>query len=320
MASRVCQASTCAVALVAILFSAFQSAAADRHLGPITDIATIGGRVFSVSQAGVLAGIGKAQIQILRPPFRVTSIAASKDRLLIAGGIPGVSGIVGVCDLDGNGLKTFNVAKDLIYDVALHSSQGLAALACADGRILTLKFPSLDQGTLVERYHHTAAARAVAFSQKGDHLASGGLDALVMLLPLEGRTKPISLQDHSDKIDCLTFSPDSSLIATGARDGKVRIHNLEGRLVRTYTGITPKNSKSAWGQNTYIRSITWGGPKGSLVAGDAAGVLYQLSTTDNRWKPLEGAKMTPVYSLLFAERGRLLVGTHLLTGRSILEF
>jgi WD40 repeat protein len=309
-----------AAVLIGIGSSPISITAADGHLGPVTDVATLGGRIFSVSQGGVYEGVGTELSQIFRPPFRVMSLAVFGGKLLLGGGEPGVSGVIGVCDLDGRGFRSLPVAKDLVYDVALHSSQNLAAVACADGRILTLKFPSLGKDTLVERYHHTAAARAVAFSTKGDHLASAGLDALVMLLPLDGRTKPIPLQDHSDKIDCLTFSPDSSLIASGSRDGKVRIHNLEGRLVRTYTGITPKNLKSSWGRNTYIRSLTWGGPIGSLVAGDAAGVLYQLSTIDNRWKPLEGTSKNPVYSLQFAATGRLLVGTHLLTGRSILEF
>jgi WD40 repeat protein len=286
----------------------------------VTDVATLGGRIFSVSQGGVYEGVGTELSQIFRPPFRVMSLAVFGGKLLLGGGEPGVSGVIGVCDLDGRGFRSLPVAKDLVYDVALHSSQNLAAVACADGRILTLKFPSLGKDTLVERYHHTAAARAVAFSTKGDHLASAGLDALVMLLPLDGRTKPIPLQDHSDKIDCLTFSPDSSLIASGARDGKVRIHNLEGRLVRTYTGIRSKTSETSWGLNTYIRSLAWGGSDGHLVAGDATGTLYQLSTVDNRWKSLAGTMETPVYSLCFSADSRLLVGDSKLAIREISGF
>ncbi len=307
-------------AFVWLLVPGFATAALptrDQHLGPVTDIVVSGQRVFSVSQGGVFEGIGPKLKRVFRPLFRVTSLAVAGDSLLLAGGDPGLSGIVGLYELRDGRFHTIRVADDLVYDVAVHPKNNLAALACADNRVMTIALPGLKTETLQERYRHTAAVRAVAFSGKGDHLASGGLDALVMLFSLNGLSKPIPIQDHSDKVDCLIFSPDSTLLASGARDGKVRIHNLAGRLVRTYTGISEESAEIGWDNNPYVWSLAWSKRGPALMAGGANGSLYQLSTTDNRWTKLAGAMTKPIYSLAFSESGELLIGTHTIASRAI---
>lgn len=292
--------------LLVLLLGAVAGFASDRHLGPVTDIVSSGSRVFSVSQGGVYEGVGTKLKRIHRLPFRVTSIAVNDDRLVVAGGDPGLSGMVGVMDLKTGKFRSLRVADDLVYNVAIHG--GMAALGCADGRVLTIDVRQLEKPSL--KYRHTAAVRAVAFNQTGSHLASGGLDALVMLLPLQGGAKPIPMQDHTAKVDCLVFSPDGTQIASGARDGKVRIHNLEGRLVRTYLGIASESAEIVWDNNPYIFSLAWGGTPESLLAGAAKGGIYELSLANNTWKRRSSSFGQAIYSLLHDSQGRFLVGTH----------
>jgi WD40 repeat protein len=274
----------------------------------VTDIVVHGTVVYSVSQSGVFQSFGSNVERVFQPPFRVTSLAVADDLLLVGGGEPGVSGMVGLYDLGARQFRSVQIADDLVYDVAVRSGGETAALACADNRVMTIGLPGLKTETRIERYRHTAAVRSLAFSPDGAYLASGGLDALVMLLPLNG--KPISIQDHSSKIDCPAFSPDGTLLASGARDGKVRIHNLAGRLVRTYTGLAEESEIIVWDNNPHIFSLAWGGRPTALVAGAANGSLYRLSSTDNQWTRMSQTMNQPVYSLAYDQQGTLMAGTH----------
>jgi WD40 repeat protein len=285
----------------------------DHHVGPVTDIAVSGDRVFSVSQSGVCQGMGSQLIQLVDSGFRVTSIAVIGNWLMMGGGDPGLSGNIGIYDLNSREMRSIQVADDLVYDLAIHPEEPLAAFACADNRVMTIRFPDMELGTLQERHRHTAAARAVAFSSDGKHLASGGLDALVMLSLVGESKKPIQMQDHSDKVECLTFSPDSLSLASGARDGKVRIHNMEGRLIRTYSKLSGDSKYIAWGEDHHILSITWGGAEPMLVAGASKGTLHLLSNSDNRSATLPRRMKKPVYRLAFDQDGELLIGSHSLS-------
>lgn len=284
--------------------------AQDRHIGPVTDIAVIGERIFSVSQGGLYENYGARSKRLIQPPFRVTSLTVVGDRLLLAGGDPGLSGELALYDLSSGKIRTLKVADDMIYDVAVHPLGKLGAIACADGRVLTLDLSEWSTSALHERHRHTAAARAVAFSLDGRHLASGGLDALVMLSRTQGGRKPLQIQDHSSKVDCLVFSPDSKSLASGSRDGKVRIHSLDGRLVRTYKGLAENADYIAWGANPFIWGLAWGGQKPILTAGAANGSLHQLSAVDNRWTKLPKPGKRPIYSLAFTAQGELIIGAH----------
>lgn len=284
--------------------------AQDRHIGPVTGIAVSGKRVFSVSQGGVYENHGAQLKRLIQAPFRVTSLAVAGDRLMLGGGDPGLSGVLALYDLSSGEIRTLKVADDLIYDVAVHATGELGAFACADGWVMTVDLSEWSTTALRKRHRHTAAARAVAFSPDGLYLASGGLDALVMISRTEGEAEAIQLQDHSSKVDCLAFSPDSKLLASGARDGKVRIHNMDGRLVRTYRGLAKDAQYIAWGANPYIWGLAWGGVLPTLAVGTAKGSLYRLSATDDRWTKLPETLKNPIYSLAFNRQGALIIGAH----------
>jgi WD40 repeat protein len=54
------------------------------------------------------------------------------------------------------------------------------------------------------------------------------------------------LVDHTASVDCLAIAPDSSKLASGAADGKVRIHGRDGRLRRTFARLGGEVLALAW--------------------------------------------------------------------------
>jgi WD domain, G-beta repeat len=209
------------------------------HVGPVTGIGCgayqlgEGWQIYSCSQAGILrrdfdnrtrhvgdAGLRAFDIAVQDTPF--TGL-----RVLVGGGRPARSGEVALLDDSGKIVSQKQVARDLVYAVAIHGE--FAAAGCADGKVLLLKLPGLE--ILRELHAHTAPCRDVAFSNDGNRVASGGRDGLVIVSQVNGDETTV-LQDHTAGVECVAFSNDG-LLASGALDGKVRIH--EGKtLRRTY--------------------------------------------------------------------------------------
>lgn len=253
-----------------------------QHVGPVTGIEIIDEEVYSCSQAGVFRGTDL----MARPNFRVFAMTKWDAALLVVGGSPGESGAFTIIGRDAESAK---LGDDVIYDVARHGQTMF--LAMADGRILEA---TLGEGA-TERARHTAAARSVRVSGDGKVVASGGLDRVVILSRAGAR--PISIQDHTERVDCVVFSPDSTQIASGARDGKVRIHaSADGRLVRTYSGLLGEVSAIAWAEQ--------------LLAGTSAGRVYRLNLENDTAELIaELGADSPVTALALDSKGGWLAGT-----------
>ncbi len=272
---------------------------------PVTDATIIDGQTYFCSQSGISVERGDQLHLVYQPDFRsVCLVGYGCTSLLVGGGEPEISGQVGILDLTNGQFNSIQVARDLVYAVDVRDNK--AALACADGSVLTLILPDFISNHVI--HQHTAAVTVVQFSNNGLWLASGGLDSLVILSSLTVETEPILLQDHTAKVECLTFSPDDDFLASGAQDGKIRIHAVSQqeqpmvkansvRLIRTYTNLGLEKMASTEStsmmddnrQNDYasIGAIAWGGMPETLVAGSSRGVLYQFSLTDTQWHRLD---------------------------------
>ncbi|MEM7015402.1 MAG: hypothetical protein AAF585_28415, partial [Verrucomicrobiota bacterium] len=268
----------------------FLSAAAEIHIGPVTDILIQDGQVFSCSQAGLIRGVGDDAEILYEADFRIYELApAPGGGIFIAGGKPGEAGIVGKWSLyDDFGPR--EVGDDLVYSISVHSND--VKLALANGRIRGLEDPE----TTAE---HTASARVVRHCPDGKLVASGGMDRSVILKSDE---KKIVLQDHTAAVDCLAFSPDGKMLVSGARDGKVRIHSIDGKLVRTYNC-----------DHGEISAIVWTNDR--LVAGTIDGHLLELSESSDSVEVLRSIS-TGIHSLAADSDDRIYIGT---LGRLIRE-
>jgi WD40 repeat protein len=73
----------------------------------------------------------------------------------------------------------------------------------------------------------------VAFSPRGDLVATGGYDGRARLWTLEGQPVGEPLQGHRSVLTSLDFSPDGERIATAGLDNTVRLWTVSGVLLGT---------------------------------------------------------------------------------------
>ncbi len=84
---------------------------------------------------------------------------------------------------------------------------------------------------------HTAPVRAVAISQDGLTLASGGDDGTVKLWNFQTGQLLSSLSGHSKGVKSIAIAPDGQTVVSGDRDGIVKLWDLKkGQLLRTLNG------------------------------------------------------------------------------------
>jgi hypothetical protein len=285
------------VAVIALLLPPLgQTEEPHAHLGPITGIVTHGDHIYTVSQAGIF----RETKRLAKPPFRVMSMAGAPRKnagplLLLGGGQPAASGEVTVLDPELATLAKLRLGDDLVYSVAVSPDGKTAAAALTDGRVLTFDFPGLATGSVTEANRHQAVVRAVAFSPDGQWLASAGLDGLVLLTPRKPKAKPIVLADHSAGVESLAFAPDSSQLATGSRDSRVRLHSIEGRLLRTFQGVGEPPDATGFGQTPRVLCLDWS--RAGLIGGTSSGYVFRLPIGQGNWQSLHREKADPVYSL-----------------------
>jgi WD40 repeat protein/predicted Ser/Thr protein kinase len=145
-----------------------------------------------------------------------------------------------------------------------------AILAAAIAIGLALR-PETRPSQLFARNHpvlegHTDKVLTVAFSPRGDLLASGGSDRTIRLWEVPGGAHRSTLGPHAGKVEALAFSPDGSLLAsvTEAGDGVPG----EVKLWETLTGRLKADLR---GHGEPVNCVAFS-PSGSrLATGDRAG-------------------------------------------------
>lgn len=202
--------------------------ARDPLVGPVTAFASLDAARYACSQAGIARVDVDPPALVSDPGFRVVALAADPfDRSLVcAGGSPGEAGIVARV-IDGRVAQRVRLADDLVSCVTLDPGDRTVLVGCDDGRVLALAPDTL--AVRAELRRHTAPVRALALS--GGLLASAGRDGNLMLGPRDAA--PRVLRDHTAGIDCAAWSADGTVLASGSRDGRVRFHDRDGRLLRS---------------------------------------------------------------------------------------
>ena len=298
--------------LLAIYIAVRADSNADFHQGPVTDIIVLDGQIYSCSQGGIFKGAGDGLQLLARPAIRVTALAALTNRgidgLLFGGGEPGVFGSVGWLNLQTKEADPVNrIGKDLVYDLAGRSGSHFA-VACANGEVRTSVVAKDARVHSTPVHKHTATARAVAFSRDKKWIASSGFDGVIIISSFvkEEAFEPRQLLDHTSGVECLVFSPDSKYIASGSLDSKVRLHGVNGKLIRTYSGLGMADEPVAGRVPSRVLSLAWHDDR--LVAGTSKGSLHLLSLTDDTSLRIPRTGTDPIYSLHFGPTDNLLIG------------
>lgn len=148
---------------------------------------------------------------------------------LAAGG----HGLVEIWDVNsGNEIRKWPVkgtCTRLSFD---HSSQRLAA--GADGFLYVW---NLDGSESLEGKTDTFMVASLAFSPKGDFVATGGMmlkDGTVQLWRIGHDLPATTLGKLPNRVEALTFSPDGASLAAGCTNGTVKLWSTaDGRELRT---------------------------------------------------------------------------------------
>ncbi len=266
------------------------------HVGPVTSLAFGPRGVASCSQGGVF--VGDRPATETRLPLRPVALAVlASGELLVAGGLPGRRGEVAL--VQPGRVVSERLADDLLYAIAVHPDGRQVATGGADGRVRVLALPGF--APIASQQSHSGPCRAVAFTADGKTIVSAGLDGVVVLRELANGAFQ-RLTDHTAGVDCLAISADGTRIASGARDGKVRIHARDGRQLRTFARL-----------GDAVLALAWQDDK-TLLAGLGDGHLLALEDEGDGPRRIVQGFDGPVHAVAARRGGGIAVG---LDGRMV---
>ncbi|MCF3627132.1 caspase family protein [Planktothrix agardhii 1801] len=75
---------------------------------------------------------------------------------------------------------------------------------------------------------------AVDFSANGNYLVAGGFDKKISIIDLKKQVALPSFTAHDDIIKVIKFHPEQQLFASGSLDSKVKLWNLQGKLIHSF--------------------------------------------------------------------------------------
>lgn len=75
---------------------------------------------------------------------------------------------------------------------------------------------------------------AVDFSADGNYLVAGGFDKKISIIDLKKQVALPSFTAHDDIIRVIQFHPEQQLFASGSLDSKVKLWNLQGKLIHSF--------------------------------------------------------------------------------------
>lgn len=183
-------------------------------------IALSRGRTVEIRAAGG-RGPGPA-VTIPDPPGKVTAVHFSRDgrRLVIAGGIPGLSGVAELRRADDGGLiRGFAGHRDLLFDAELSPDEATLATAGYDRSI---KLWNVADGTLVRSIDvHNGAVFDLAWHPSGMVLASASADETVKLWRVADGARLDTLKDPQGEVRGVAFTPDGGRVLAAGRDRRI---------------------------------------------------------------------------------------------------
>lgn len=236
---------------------------------------------------------------------KLTSLDATPDGKYLAVG--GAEGEVAAF-VEGERILDTVLATPMRVNVALNSRGLLAAGGC--GAVETTRYgPMCARGGLwiwdlvsgvqrEMRLEDSAAISATAISHDGALLVAGTDDGLIHTWDLATGTERLPpLSGHEEHVETLAFSPDDGRLASGGRDRKLIVWDLDTRRPIDELGDSAGTVLAA-AFSPDGKLLAWGG-------GDARVHLWDLETSRQASPPLAG-HATSVFDIAFAPSGEVL--------------
>jgi len=163
-------------------------------------------------------------------------------------------------------------------------------MGCTNGSLRIVRLPLTNDEDQVALFHgHRGSVNAVAFSESGSLVASGGRDTEIVVWDLIGESGICRLTGHKGEITSLGFIPgteDDFLVSTG-KDGLIKIWSLKLQIcVQTLT-----ESKSE------IWSLCFHGTD-KLIVGSSDKVLYVYKIRGDKLIKSDGLTVVEFYGQL----------------------
>jgi len=228
-----------------------------------------------------------------------TALAFSRDGSLLASG-----------HLDG-AIYLWEVASGLELDVRLGHEGAVGGLAfiledttlVSGGADATLKFWDLVAARAGdvrrELRRQPDGITCLSLAKGGRVVVSGHINRNLRVHDAADHRLVATLHGHRAPLSVLTASPDGELVASGARDGAVRIHHLDSREVR---GGHAEHARTVAGL-----AFLAGGQRLASVAMDSSVVIWDAGEPELP-RILEGGPGESLASLAVTADGRRLLG------------
>jgi len=234
------------------------------HSSPVMCVALHKGSVVSGSENGTIIEHSKSGI-----------VAYRADKVFV-GGVEGLcyfpngSGLV-ACGRDGDNLKVFSPSLAFVQNLVGHDDGG--------------------------------EVRCVTVSPSGSHIASGGDDGKVMIWsePGEGGEwgRVQVLEDHTDEIYAVCFSPDGKQLATGSYK-LIKLYSFnEGNAILAHT---------LEGHTHFVMSLSFSPDCKLLCSGSGDSSIKFWNPADGSLvKSIDQAHTSYINSVSYSPNGRILV-------------
>ena len=132
-------------------------------------------------------------------------------------------------------------------------------LSLTDPFVLAQDYPESTTGSL-----RSGHATCVRFNRKGDFLAAGRVDGVVVLFDVETQGVARKLKGHTRQIQSLSWSRDGRYLLTSSQDWKCNIWDLQdGSIVRTVRFEAPVYIAEFHPWNQYVYSLLFEQRSGS---------------------------------------------------------
>lgn len=190
-------------------------------------LAVARGRELVLVDTASLGAAAKPLLAIADLPGKVMAVHFNRDgkRLVVAGGIAGLSGVAQIRDAaTGAVIREFAGHRDLLHDAELSPDEKLLATAGYDRSV---KLWNVADGSLVRSIDvHTGAVFDLAWHPSGVMLGSASADETVKLWRTADGVRLDTLNQPQGEVFSVAFTPDGRHVLAAGRDKRIHLWKL----------------------------------------------------------------------------------------------